>query len=119
VTEFVTHQKEKGGEIMKEDKIDQDFVLNEFGMLGAGQLNSIIGFATVGWSAAHDLRERLADSNVMEFHIQIVEGLAEIFHEIGQNALSTRDFLQNLPEHWEEHKQRMDQMMAEYRKNKS
>jgi len=31
---------------MKEEKIDLDYVLNDFGMIDAGQLSTIIGFAT-------------------------------------------------------------------------
>jgi hypothetical protein len=104
---------------MKEERIDLDYVLNDFGMLDAGELNTIIGFSTVGWAAALDLKERLAETRAMDNHIRIAEGLAWIFHEIDENATSTRDFLHNLPERWKEHKAEMERLMAKYGKNKS
>jgi hypothetical protein len=100
---------------MKGEKIDLDYVLNEFGILDAGQLNTIIGFGTVGWSAALDLKDRLAEMKAMDHHVRIAEGLAWIFHDISQNAISARDFLRDLPERWKESEAESKRLMEQYR----
>ena len=90
--------------IPKEKKIALDYVLGDFGMLDAGQISTIIGFASVGWSASLDLKERLDQSSnaAYEHHSRIAEGLAEIFHQIGQNAVSISELFGTLPKRWEE-----------------
>jgi len=110
---YLSTEKTKGVNIMKSEKIDLDYVLNELAILGAGQLNTIIGFSTVGWAAGLDLKDRLADAKARDHHVRIAEGLAWMFYEITLSALSINKSFDALPECWEEHKAAMAKLRAE------